>query len=103
PVKRLYPTVVPKGTSGGFHGYEVGGSMGALSDVAIRGWIKSGQRFEGKSDGDGLYLRFRKADAAPRWLFRYQFAGKARVMHLGSYRVLSLADARRTAKEMKAR
>lgn len=77
--------------------------MGALSDVAIRGWIKSGQRFEGKSDGDGLYLRFRKADAAPRWLFRYQFAGKARVMHLGSYRVLSLADARRTAKEMKAR
>jgi integrase len=77
--------------------------MGALSDVGIRSWIKSGERFEGRSDGGGLYLRYRKADAAPRWLFRYQLAGNARVLHLGGYRELSLADARKKAKEMRAR
>lgn len=77
--------------------------MGKLTDVAIRNWIKAGERFEGKGDGEGLYLRYRKADGTPRWLFRYQFAGQARVLHLGSYGSLSLADARKTAKEMRAR
>lgn len=77
--------------------------MGKLSDVAIRNWVKAGERFEGKGDGDGLYLRYRKGDAVPRWLFRYQLAGQARVLHLGTYTAASLADARRTAKEMRAR
>jgi len=27
--------------------------MGKLTDVAIRAWIRSGERFEGRSDGDG--------------------------------------------------
>lgn len=30
--------------------------MGKLSDVTIRAWIKAGERFEGRSDGDGLVL-----------------------------------------------
>jgi hypothetical protein len=77
--------------------------MGKLSDVAIRNWIKAGERFEGKGDGDGLYLRYRKSDGGPRWVFRYQFAGRPRVLHLGSYSTLSLADARKVAKEMRAR
>lgn len=77
--------------------------MGKLSDVAIRNWIKAGERFEGRGDGDGLYLRYRERDAAPRWLFRYQLAGQSRVLQLGSYTALSLADARKTAKEMRAR
>jgi hypothetical protein len=77
--------------------------MGLLSDIAIRGWIKAGERFDGRSDGDGLSLRFRKDDAVPRWVFRYRFAGKQRVLHLGSYVDLSLADARKVAKEMRAR
>jgi integrase len=77
--------------------------MGKLSDVAIRNWIKAGERFEGRGDGDGLYLRYRKSDGGPRWIFRYQFAGKPRVLHLGSYSTLSLADARKVAKEMRAR
>lgn len=77
--------------------------MGKLSDVAIRAWMKSGERFQGRSDGEGLYLRYRTEDAVPRWLFRYRFAGKARVLNIGSYRDLSLADARKTAKEMRAR
>lgn len=77
--------------------------MGRLTDVMIRNWIKAGERFPGRSDGGGLYLRYRKTDAAPGWLFRYQLAGKPRTMLLGSYNTLSLADARRTAKEMRAR
>jgi hypothetical protein len=34
--------------------------MPKLTDMQIRAWIKSGERFEGRADGDGLYLRFRK-------------------------------------------
>jgi integrase len=77
--------------------------MGNLTDVAIRNWVKAGEFFEGRGDGGGLSLRYRKNDAAPRWLFRYQLGGRPRVVHLGSYRDLSLADARKTAKEMRAR
>ena len=77
--------------------------MGKLEDRQIRDWIRSGARFAAKGDGEGLYMRFREVDAVPSWLFRYRLAGKARTMILGSYKVLSLADARRTAKEMRAR
>lgn len=77
--------------------------MGKLTDMQIRAWVKAGERFEGRADGDGLYLRFRTADAAPVWRFRYSFAGKARVMVLGNYATLSLAEARKQAKELSAR
>lgn len=77
--------------------------MSKLSDASIRAWMKEGERFEGRSDGDGLYLRYRRADSVPRWLFRYQLAGKPRVLNLGTYREVSLANARKLAKEMRAR
>lgn len=77
--------------------------MGNLTDIQIRDWIRRGERFEQRGDGDGLYLRFRKADATPSWIFRYRVGGKARAMVIGSYKTLSLADARRTAKELRAR
>lgn len=77
--------------------------MGKLTDLQIKGWIASGERFEGRADGEGLYLRYRKDYAVPMWRFRYRFAGKARWLELGSYRTLSLAGARKIAKEMKAR
>jgi integrase len=77
--------------------------MGKLTDIQIREWIRRGERFEAKSDGEGLYLRFRSVDTVPSWLFRYRLACKPRMMILGSYKALSLAEARRTAKEMRAR
>jgi integrase len=77
--------------------------MSKLSDIQIRNWIKNGERFDGKSDGDGLYLSYRKDFAVPLWRFRYRFAGKPRIMNLGSYGQLSLADARKLAKELRAR
>ena len=77
--------------------------MSKLTDIQIRAWIKAGERFEGRADGNGLYLRFRKEDAIPRWLFRYRLEGRARALSIGTYASLSLADARRTAKELAAR
>lgn len=77
--------------------------MGKLTDLEIRAWIRRGERFEARGDGDGLWLAFRNDYAVPIWRFRYRLAGKARVVNLGSYRDLSIADARRVAKEMRAR
>jgi len=77
--------------------------MGKLSDVQIKAWMKAGERFEGRADGGGLVLRYRGGDAVPSWRFRYSIGGQPRVMHLGTYGELSLADARRTVKELRAR
>lgn len=77
--------------------------MGKLTDVAIRAWIKAGERFEGRTDGDGLVLTWRPDRTTPHWRLRYHFAGKSRVMNLGSYTDLPLAAARQSAKELRAR
>ncbi len=77
--------------------------MAKLSDIQIKSWISKGERFEGKSDGDGLVLSYRKDFSVPVWRFRYRFAGKQRVMNIGTYGQLSLADARKLAKELNAR
>ena len=54
--------------------------MGKSNDVAIRGWIRSGGRFEGRCDGEALVLTWRKDTGFPFWKFRYRFAGKPRVI-----------------------
>lgn len=77
--------------------------MPKLTDMQIRAWIKAGERFEGRADGNGLYLRYRKTDKIPTWRFRYKLAGKPRTMLMGSYSELSLAKARDIAKELSAR
>ena len=77
--------------------------MGKLTDVAIRAWVKAGERFEGRTDGDGLVLNWRPDRTAPHWRLRYRFAGKSRVMNLGSYTDLPLAAARQSAKELRAK
>lgn len=43
--------------------------MAKLTDMEIRNWIKAGERFEGRSVGEGLYLRFRAIDRIPTWRF----------------------------------
>lgn len=77
--------------------------MAKLKDIQIRNWIKTGERFEAKSDGDGLYLSYRADYSIPMWKLRYRFAGKQRTINLGSYSSLSLADARETTKKLRAR
>jgi len=44
--------------------------MAQLTDAQIRAWIKGDVRFEGKSDGGGLYLSYRKTFSIPIWIFR---------------------------------
>lgn len=77
--------------------------MPKLEDRQIKSWIRSGERFEGRSDGDGLYLSYRESFAVPVWRFRYKLKGATRWVTMGSYTDLSLADARRQAKELRAR
>ncbi|WP_313473192.1 tyrosine-type recombinase/integrase [Rouxiella badensis] len=77
--------------------------MGKLSDIQIKAWITAGERFEGRSDGNGLYLCNRESFAVPKWKFRYSISGKARAMWIGSYGDLSLAKARETVRQLSAR
>ena len=77
--------------------------MGKLTDIQIRAWIKNGEHFEGRSDGDGLYLSFPENYSSPMWRFRYRFAGKQRIMNMGSFASLPLAKARETARELSAK
>ncbi|EHE8213898.1 integrase arm-type DNA-binding domain-containing protein [Salmonella enterica] len=74
-----------------------------LTDIQIRAWIKTGERFEGRADGGGLYLCFPKKYSAPFWRYRYRIAGKQRSMMIGAYSDLSLASARATVKQLAAR
>lgn len=77
--------------------------MGKLSDIQIKTWLRSQERFEGRSDGNGLYLCYRKEFSIPKWRFRYSYGGKARAMWIGSYGDLPLAKARERARELSAR
>ena len=77
--------------------------MAKLTDIQIKAWVRAGERFNGRSDGNGLYLCFPKNYAIPFWRFRYRFVGKQRAMVIGTYSEFSLAKARETAKELSAR
>ncbi len=92
----------PQGPPAGSVYTRRGVAIGKLTDVAIRAWIRSGERFEGRSDGDGLVLTWREKSTVPSWRLRYRFAGKPRVMEIGSYSDLTLAAARQAAKELRA-
>ena len=77
--------------------------MSGLEDRQIKAWIKNGEHFEQRGDSGGLFLCFREKMAVPVWKFRYRLAGTRSVMTLGSYATLSLSDARKQAKEYRAR
>ena len=83
--------------------------MASLSDFKIKALVKAGKPFDGISDGDGLYLCWPKDSqgkprySKPFWRFRYKLLGQARAMHLGSYGALSLLEARKLSRELKAR
>jgi integrase len=68
-----------------------------LNDRQISAWISKGSRFEGKSDGGGLWLCYRESMQRPVWRFRYTFNGKPKVLSMGSYDNLPLVEARKKA------
>ena len=81
----------------------MGKKVKGLEDKNIQEWIKSDERFEGRADGGGLYLRYRKIDAVPQWRFRYYFAGQPRIMNFGTYSTITLAQARVAVKKLAAK
>ena len=65
----------------------------ALSDASVRA-LKPKDSAYAVTDEKGLTLQV-VPSGSKLWRFRYQFAGKPRVMSLGGYPVVSLAEARR--------
>jgi integrase len=73
------------------------------TDLQIRQRIAAGEHFEQWSAGAGLYLSWPARYAVPFWRFRYRFAGAQRIMQLGAYSKVSLAQARKEAALLHAR
>lgn len=63
-----------------------------LTDVKVRN-AKSTEKQVKLSDGDGMYLLV-TPNGGKCWRFKYRFAGKEKLLALGTYPEISLADAR---------
>lgn len=68
-----------------------------LDDVQLKHWIAKGEAIA-KSDGDGLTFTLSKAGTAT-WVLRYRFAGRRKELTIGNYPDMSLAAARKKARE----
>jgi integrase len=73
--------------------------MAKLTNAALKGLIKKPGRH---SDGGGLYFRVIGDDKA-YWAFRYTLDGKEREMSLGPYPEVTLAEARATHADARAK
>lgn len=71
--------------------------MGRLSAVAVKAALTNPGTYQ---DGDGLILKVGKTGAAS-WLLRLQHDGKRRDIGLGSAKLVTLADARAKAIELR--
>jgi len=68
-----------------------------LDDIQIRHWVAKRDPVA-KSDGDGLTFTLSSAGTAA-WVLRYRYAGRRKELTLGNYPDLSLAAARKLARE----
>ncbi|RWO89569.1 integrase arm-type DNA-binding domain-containing protein [Mesorhizobium sp.] len=67
--------------------------MARVTNKLTDTWLKRAKIVNGvHGDGDGLYLRVQGENRS--WVYIYSFEGKRREMGLGSYPLVSLADAR---------
>jgi len=71
--------------------------MGKLSAVAVKAALANPGTYQ---DGDGLFLKVGKSGAAS-WLLRLQQDGKRRDIGLGSAKLLTLAEAREKAGQLR--
>lgn len=71
----------------------MGQSMGKLTAIQVAAFKVGGFY----ADGDGLYLRVRDGGGSKSWIYRYRARGKLHDMGLGSFRDITLAQARRLA------
>jgi integrase len=68
-----------------------------LDDIQIRHWISKRQAVA-KSDGEGLTFTLSAAGTAT-WVLRYRYGGRRKELTLGNYPDMSLAAARKIARE----
>lgn len=71
-----------------------------LADIAVRN-AKPREKTYTKSDGCGLVLQV-TPEGAKWWRFRYRFAGKEKMLSLGTYPQVSLSDARKRRDEARS-
>lgn len=71
----------------------------ALSDIACRTAKARGALYK-VSDGGGLQL-WVQPNGAKLWRFAYRFGGKQKLLAIGAYPVISLADARQVRDDAK--
>lgn len=70
-----------------------------LDDLQIRHWINKGTPVA-KSDGDGLTFTLSSAGTAA-WILRFRYGGRRKEVTLGNYPDMSLAAARKLAREQR--
>jgi len=72
-----------------------------ITDVQIRAWINNKEHFEHKTVETNLFLTFPPRFNVPVFKFRYRMgkASRREIMTLGSYDKLTLANARKIAKQ----
>lgn len=72
-----------------------------ITDVQIRAWIKNKEHFEYRKIETNLFLTFPLRFNAPVFKFRYRMGAdkKREIISMGSYEKISLADARKYAKQ----
>ena len=68
--------------------------MGKLTDTKIRS-MKPNGKIQKESDGDGLYAYIGGKSKGISWQMVYRFENKQKVLTLGRYPEISLAEARR--------
>jgi hypothetical protein len=71
--------------------YFSNGGIVALTDTEIKK-AKASEKAYSKADGGGLYLRV-TPPGGKLWRWSYRFGGKEKLMTLGKYPDISLADA----------
>ena len=69
----------------------------ALTDVKVRN-AKPGEKQVKLSDSDGMYLLV-SPQGGKCWRLKYRFGGKEKVLALGTYPEVSLADARKSRED----
>lgn len=71
-----------------------------LDDIQLRRWIAAGERIA-RSDGDGLTFTLSAAGTAT-WVLRYRLGGPQKEVTIGNYPDVTLAEARKTARKLRA-
>ena len=79
--------------------------MSISTDLEVRKLLKGGKRFTGIADKKckGLYFCYPENYKNAFWKFRYKINGNSKTLSLGSFPSVTLSEARKIAKQLRAR